>query len=186
MWAVFGGAVAVLVTAYALLPIGVFGPQRPVLSWTVFFATLAVLGFSLLKYVRDVLLDRPGTRPGLAIALLMCVTVLVFSAAYLALARQPGGFDGLRTRLDALYFTLVTLATVGYGDVSPKGQGARLVAILQIVFNLVFLTAAATALSQRFRAQVARDAGPEEGPGPERPGPEHLEPPDNSGSPDGR
>jgi len=43
------------------------------------------------------------------------------------------------TRLDALYFTVTTFATVGYGDISPASQGARLVALLQMVVGLVLV-----------------------------------------------
>jgi voltage-gated potassium channel Kch len=90
----------------------------------------------------------------------MCLSVLVFAGAYHALGREPGQFDGLTTRIDALYFTIVTLATVGYGDITPKGQSARLVAILQILYTFVFLTAAATALSRWLRTRLTDHARP--------------------------
>jgi hypothetical protein len=53
--------------------------------------------------------------------------------------------------VDALYFTLVTLATIGYGDITPRGQAARGTVVVQILYSFVFLTAAATALSRRVR-----------------------------------
>ena len=43
------------------------------------------------------------------------------------------------TRLDALYFTVTTFATVGYGDIAPVSQAARLVALLQMVLGLILL-----------------------------------------------
>ena len=56
---------------------------------------------------------------------------------------------------------MVTLATVGYGDITPRGQEARLVAVAQILSTFVFLTAAATALTRRMHAVVAeRDRRP--------------------------
>jgi voltage-gated potassium channel Kch len=90
------------------------------------------------------------------ISLLIVLSVHVFSATYYALAKQPGEFTGLHTRVDALYFTVVTLATVGYGDITPQGQSARIVTVLQIAYSFVFLTAAATALTQRIRDTVVR------------------------------
>ncbi|WP_398985126.1 ion channel [Streptomyces sp. AK010] len=60
-----------------------------------------------------------------------------------------------------MYFTVVTPATVGYGDVTPRGQEARLVTVTQVVYTFVFLTAAATALSRRPHSVVAaRDRRP--------------------------
>jgi hypothetical protein len=148
------GAGVLMTAAYFLLPLEELGPDRPGVSWTLFTLALVAIALLLLLEVRDVLTDRPGTRPGIAIPLLMCLSVLVFAGAYHALGREPGQFDGLDTRIDALYFTIVTLATVGYGDITPKSQSARLVTILQILYTFVFLTAAATALSRWLRLRL--------------------------------
>ncbi|MFH8973812.1 potassium channel family protein [Streptomyces sp. NPDC017890] len=150
-----GSAVAVIV-AYFLLPLDQLGPGRPGLSWLLFASVLIVVAALLLRAVRDVLVDRPDARPGVLITLLIVLTVHVFAAGYYALAKQPGEFTGLRTRVDALYFTVVTLATVGYGDITPRGQAARTVTVLQILYTFVFLTAAATALTRRMRDMVVR------------------------------
>ncbi|MFK4546059.1 voltage-gated potassium channel [Streptomyces tendae] len=158
-WIVRAGIAAAVVVAYFLLPLDHLGPQRPVLSWVLFALLLTVVAVLLLRQIRHVLLDRPDRRPGVVISLLIVLSVHVFSATYYALAKQPGQFSGLHTRLDALYFTVVTLATVGYGDITPRGQAARLVTVLQITYSFVFLTAAATALTTRMRDRVVR--GPE-------------------------
>ncbi|MDT0379619.1 potassium channel family protein [Streptomyces sp. DSM 42041] len=150
---------ALMVTGYFLLPLDAFGSERPVIGWSVFVLLLTLIAVLLLKQMRDVLLDRRGVHPGFVIPLLVALTVLAFSAAYYTLAKEPGQFHGLRTRLDALYFTVVTLATVGYGDIHPRGQTSRLLAVIQITYNLVFLTAAATTLSHRFRRHVGRHWG---------------------------
>ncbi len=43
------------------------------------------------------------------------------------------------TLLDSLYFSIVTIATVGYGDLSPIGIG-RLIASVEILFGMVFIS----------------------------------------------
>ena len=40
---------------------------------------------------------------------------------------------------DALYFSLVTQATVGYGDVTPRDEGIRLLASVQVIAGQVLL-----------------------------------------------
>ncbi|MGW5618650.1 potassium channel family protein [Streptomyces sp. NPDC003877] len=156
-----GVLVVAVATAYFLLPLEGLGADRPWLGWPLFGLCLGIVAALLLRQVGDVVRERPHTRPGLMIGLLMCLAVLVFSAGYYALAQQPGQFTGLRTRVDALYFTVVTLATVGYGDITPSGQEARLVAVGQILYTFVFLTAAATALTRRLHTVVAeRDRRP--------------------------
>ncbi|TDD64281.1 two pore domain potassium channel family protein [Jiangella aurantiaca] len=70
------------------------------------------------------------------------VVVVFFAMAYYLLERGDADqFDGLATRTDALYFSIVTLGTVGYGDVHPVGQEARIAAMVQIVFDLVVIGA---------------------------------------------
>ncbi|MEV8594493.1 potassium channel family protein [Streptomyces sp. NPDC052012] len=146
-----------MVTAYFLLPLDRLGPHRPVLSWLLFALALALIAALLLRQILHVLLSRPNARPALVIPLLMCLSILVFAATYQRLAQHPGEMaGGLTTRLDGLYFTLVTLATIGYGDITPRGQGARLVTILQILYSFIFLTAAATALSRHLSDTVRR------------------------------
>ncbi len=44
-------------------------------------------------------------------------------------------FDELDTVLDAVYFTFVTSSTVGYGDIHPLTEGARLFAISLIILG---------------------------------------------------
>ncbi len=155
-WLVRACAAAGLVTAYFLLPLDRLGPHRPVLSWLLFGLALTVVAALLLRQIRHVLTGRTDTHPGVVIALLIVLSVHVFAATYYVLAKQPGEFTGLRTRVDSLYFTVVTLATVGYGDITPHGQTARVVAVLQILYSFVFLTAAGTALGQQLRSRVVR------------------------------
>ncbi|WP_079155643.1 potassium channel family protein [Streptomyces ambofaciens] len=155
-WLVRAGVTVAVVVAYFLLPLDHLGPRRPVLSWVLFALALTVVAVLLLRQIRHVFTNRPDSRPGAVLSLLIVLTVHIFSATYYALAKHEGEFVGLSTRVDALYFTIVTLATVGYGDITPSGQAARIVTVLQITYSFVFLTAAATALAQRLRDMVVR------------------------------
>ena len=60
----------------------------------------------------------------------------------------------METKTDALYFTMSTLATVGFGDVHATGQLARLLVTIQIAFNLVFVATLVTVLSKRVRRNL--------------------------------
>lgn len=60
---------------------------------------------------------------------------------YLIATNDPEQFAGLNTRLDALYFSLTTMSTVGYGDVSAQGQLGRAVVTTQLAFSLAFVAA---------------------------------------------
>ncbi|WP_457031969.1 potassium channel family protein [Kitasatospora sp. P5_F3] len=148
---------AVLLTLYYTLPLDLFGPEHPVFGWVSFATGLALLAGLLLREIRRELLGLPG-RPTLMILLLICLTLVVFSATYYGMAKVPGQFRGLYTRTDALYFTVITMSTVGYGDIAPLGQQSRIVVMLQILYTLVFLTAGATAITRRMRGRFVERA----------------------------
>ena len=155
VWAASVGAFAAMVVGYFTLPLNVFGPHHPVLSWTVFLCMLALMGLTLLWQIRLVLAESDRGRPAVVITLLICLSLVVFATAYLGLSRQHGEFSGLNTRVDALYFTVVTMATIGYGDISASGQEARVVVLVQVAYNFVFLAAGASALTNRLRGRAA-------------------------------
>ena len=141
----------VLTVGYFTLPLDYFGRRHEVLSWLVLGGLVAVMaaGMTVLtgRALRD---DAPG-HPAFGIVMLSWASLLLFSASYWALATVPGEFNGLKTRLDALYFTVITLATVGYGDITPAGQLSRAVVMLQLLYSFAFLAAGFTALTTRLR-----------------------------------
>ncbi|MBW2045356.1 MAG: two pore domain potassium channel family protein [Deltaproteobacteria bacterium] len=62
------------------------------------------------------------------------------------------GFDLLSEKLSwisALYFSLVTNATVGFGDIYPKTTAGRVVAIFQLLICILFLIVFINYFSQR-------------------------------------
>ena len=55
---------------------------------------------------------------------------------------HDGQFEGLRTRVDAVYFTVTTISTVGYGDVHAVGRSARVAVTTQILLDLTVIAGA--------------------------------------------
>ncbi|MDY0811957.1 potassium channel family protein [Kitasatospora purpeofusca] len=165
-WGLLLGSFALLMLGYFTLPLRALGDDHPLLSWVLFAAVLTLLTGLLLARIVDSIRGT-GRHPGVWLAFLICFSLTVFAGTYYVLADRPGEFDGLVTRLDALYFTVVTMATIGYGDITASGQGPRLVVLLQIVYNFVFLAAAAGALSRTVRSGMeVRAHRSEDAPGP--------------------
>ncbi|MFC5667261.1 potassium channel family protein [Kitasatospora misakiensis] len=150
-WGLLLGSFTLLMLGYFTLPLRALGNEQPVVGWVLFGAVLTMLTGLLLSRIVDSIRGT-GRHPGVWLAFLICLSLTVFAGTYYVLADRPGEFDGLETRLDALYFTVVTMATIGYGDITPAGQGPRLVVLLQIAYNFVFLAAAAGALSRTVRS----------------------------------
>jgi voltage-gated potassium channel len=144
--------VTAVTVVYYVLPLP--GRMRDV-SWTVLFCLgTFVLGAGIWVVIRRALLrDRPEQRVT-TLVVLLCVTVLFFSYVDAIVAAIPGQFAELHTKTDALYFSVSTLATIGFGDVHPTGQLARGAVTVQIIFNLVFLGAALALISGLYRARA--------------------------------
>jgi len=68
--------------------------------------------------------------------------------------RSTAQIVGLDTRLDALYFTMTTLLTIGFGDIHATGQAARALVLVQMVFNVVIIATAASTINTRVRTKA--------------------------------
>jgi len=152
--------VVVITVAYFLVPVP--GQMRES-SWAILFGCgLAALGLVIGLVIWRLLGAGENVRMR-GLVLLLVLTVLFFSWCDESVARLPGQFADLHTKTDALYFNVSTIATVGFGDVHPVGQLARVAVTVQIVFNLVFLGAAVTMISgflrERARSRRAGSSG---------------------------
>ncbi|WP_278944769.1 ion channel [Methanobrevibacter smithii] len=70
------------------------------------------------------------------------ITILIFWAAFFLFSPSYGWVDDF-------YFVIVTLTTVGYGDVTPKTYNEKVLAIILILIG-VFVFSAITALMSSF------------------------------------
>jgi hypothetical protein len=138
--------------------------------WAVLFGIgTAVLGLLIVVAIRRLLRAGEGARIR-ALVLLLVLAVLWFSWCDRSVAVLPGQFADMNTKTDALYFTVSTLSTVGFGDVHATGQLARAAVTVQIVFNLVFIGLAVGTLSGFVRTRATRRLQP--GPGRDEPRPD--------------
>ena len=99
---------------------------------------------------------------GLVFALV--VAVLAFALGFYRLeVAYPGQIVGLESRVDALYFTMTTLLTVGFGDIHAAGQGARVLVMVAMVFNVAVIATAVTTISSRVRQRAEQRAEERQG-----------------------
>lgn len=133
-----GGIAVVLVALYYLLPL-----DRPsASSLAVALAIgLVVLVATMFWEVRAIVRARfPGIRATQALATTVPLFLLVFAATYFMIAvHDPATFSEPLTRSDALYFTITTFATVGFGDIAPRSGPVRLLVAVQVLLDLVIL-----------------------------------------------
>src|SRR4051812_33865349 len=150
-----------LVLFYFLVPVDANPVGGLALRTTAALVAFVALGAIVLAQVRLVIADPEHQLHGLLLAIAL-VWVLFSLAFYVMSRHQPDQIDGLGTRLDALYFTASTILTIGYGDVHAVGQTARALVLVQMAFDVVFVTAAAQVISgslrRRTTARAARSA----------------------------
>ena len=108
---------------------------------------------------------RELAGPSALVAVIVAwVALAVVGWALVYWPHMPAGFvhssgldvSGRSTAADALYVSVVTLATLGYGDVVPAATGLRLVAPLEALMGFAILTAAVTWVLQVQPALVRR------------------------------
>jgi voltage-gated potassium channel len=83
----------------------------------------------------------PELRAIDALAATLPLFLLLFASAYFIMARSsPANFSAHSlTRTDALYFTVTVFSTVGFGDITPASQSARVVVTAQMLLDLLAL-----------------------------------------------
>jgi voltage-gated potassium channel len=155
-----GLTVAALLALYAVIPVP--GHREP-LGVTVLLALAGLAGltyafFALAERARRST-DESAVRLEAVVAVLYAFVVFM-SLVYLGLASKQGQFTDLHNRVDALYFTMSTIATVGFGDVHATGEVSRAVVTLQIALDLVFVALVAriilpSVVSSRARSRDA-------------------------------
>ncbi len=138
-----------LLLGYFAFPVGWSGaPISLALGVLVTGAGLGLLGWTL---VQELERYRRGESIRSAQSLSMLLVLLVMSSSlgfFLLNLADPDQVLGLQTRTDALYFTLSTMTTVGFGDVHAQGQLGRALVCVLIVFNVVVVAALLRALAR--------------------------------------
>jgi hypothetical protein len=168
-----GASVSALVVVYYLAPLD--HPLDPVV-WIEFAIGLLVFGAVIAWQVRAILdSDAPRLRAIQAVAVGLPLLLLLFASTYIVIARNmPDSFTEALSRTDALYFAVTVFATVGFGDIAPRSEVARIVTMIQMIVGLVavglvakiVLGAVEVAVRRRERATPG-DAQGRDGDGPE-------------------
>jgi hypothetical protein len=106
-------------------------------------AGLAIFGAIFVRQMRQIRKARfPVLRAVEAIALVATLFIVVMASIHYSLAAAtPSSYSEVLSRLDALYFTVTTLATVGYGDITPTSSVTRSVTMVQMVLGVALLGA---------------------------------------------
>jgi CBS domain containing-hemolysin-like protein len=181
---------AALVAGYYLLPV-----DRGLNGWTlvVLVGGIAAVVALIVWEIRRILRSPYPTLQGVqALALIVPLYLLVYANVYYVVAHNvPATFSAPLTRTDALYFAVTVFATVGFGDIVPLTQAARVLVTVQMVGNLLLLGIALRVILtavQHSRARAAdgvarRSPSPPNASSPPRPAAPSAPPAPDRGGP---
>lgn len=151
---------------YALTPMAVVDLLAILPTWLTFLFPSGMIGLRLLRVLRVLRLTRfsPALatfemvlfneRRALLSALTVLVTAIVLAAIAMNLAEralQPEAFGSIP---DALWWSVVTLTTLGYGDVVPVTSLGRLIAAISAVIGVMMIALPTAILGTGFAREL--------------------------------
>lgn len=125
-----------MVVVYYLAPL-----NRSITAWLVVWliiSTIALAG-ALAWQLRSIMRsDAPRLRAVETVAIGLPFLLVFYASLYALLSfNQPASFRQNLGRTDALYFTMTVFSTVGFGDIAPVTEAARIVTMTQMVAGLI-------------------------------------------------
>jgi hypothetical protein len=106
---------------------------------------------------------------------------LLWASAYALVARlNPAAFSGAPAGqplngFDALYFSVITLATVGYGDIAPVSGPARMLAMVEAISGTMYVAVLVARLVALYAPHDPAKAGPSNSAGSAPTGQEEIQ-----------
>lgn len=161
--------VAVAIILVALGAALATGADVPLLQASLFVLGVGILTFAFLNMligdIRHVHVRPIGQRVSV-LGVMVLEVLALFAMTYLAISQNPGQIMGMATPLDALYFTMTTLMTIGFGDIAAEGQLARGTVLVQMFFSVLVLSASVRllqTLTRSFTREVGQRHDPSKG-----------------------
>jgi hypothetical protein len=159
----------VLVVLYYVLPLA--QPLTGDAAVRILIGLLAFAGITAWQVKTIAGARYPGVKAVEALGLILPLYLLVFASTYFIMQRaSAANFSQPLTRTDALYFTMTVFSTVGFGDITPRSEAARVLLIIQMLGDIALLGAGARVLlgavrrgQQRRQDTGGPDAGPAAG-----------------------
>jgi hypothetical protein len=151
-----GTSLAGALLCYYFFP--VTGESSALWQSLLFFVGLGLLVWWIIRELMKQVSAGSNPRVGVGslITLLYPVVALFALFYYVIQHNDPTQFDGLVTRTDSLYFTIITLGTIGYGDITAVGQLARVITMIQVAFDLVVIGAFVAVASSRVQVLLSQ------------------------------
>lgn len=124
-----------------------------------FVVGLAALAIAVVGQTRAILRsDVPRLRAAETAMIGLPALLLLYASVYTVMSTAaPASFTQPMGRTDALYFAVTVFATVGFGDITPVTQVARIVVTTQMVTGLLAVGVVAKLLLGAVQRATTKD-----------------------------
>ena len=152
-------SIAVLVAAFIVIPPADLATRT--LGTSVLVALVLLVGVVVWEIRRVIRDPYPEVRAATGIIVVAVAVILVFAIVYAAMsAGNAAAFTEPLDKSNAIYFTVTTASTTGFGDITAASESARWVVTAQMLIDLivivgvarVFVLAAKVSRARRDRA----------------------------------
>ena len=101
------------------------------------------VGFIFSREGQPKAVDEPAVSGGMAVVLMFlsyAFTMYAFGVVFVFLSSLNADAFNVRLSLsDALYFSVITSATVGFGDITPRSSGAKMFVCAEVWMSLLYV-----------------------------------------------
>ena len=139
--------------AFFALPIGHESGLRAAVRLCV---DIALVGAVVVWQIRRInAAELPELRAVEALGIVVAVFLVSFSAIYLSMSHESkGAFTEDLDHVRALYFAITVFSTVGFGDITPRSDAARLIVAAQMLLDLAIIGAVVRILLNAAKSRV--------------------------------
>jgi voltage-gated potassium channel len=151
-------ACVLIVGAFYLLPLDHLSADRSVLRLSVVVALVAAVFVWQIRRIAAA--ELPELRAVEALGIVIAVFLIGFSVIYLSMSHSnPRTFSQPLDHTRALYFTITVFSTVGFGDITPRTDPARLIVAAQMLLDLAIIGAVVRLIFNAARSRIAPAGG---------------------------
>jgi voltage-gated potassium channel len=148
------GAFALILGAYYNLPFDHLTGERSVVRLSVVVALIAAVFVWQIRRIS--VAEVPELRAVEALGIVITVFLIGFSVVYLSMSHAHARtFSRPLDHTEALYFTTTVFSTVGFGDITPKTDAARLVVVAQMLLDLLIIGVVVRMILTAARSRIA-------------------------------